>query len=67
MVNLSETERGVRVVLGIVLALVAVFVGPAASTVLRWIVALVAVLMLVTATTGNCPVYRALGKSPHQS
>ena len=57
-INEAPIDRVVRVVLGIVLAAVAI--GGAASAPLLYIVWLVAAILIVTGIVGFCPLYALL-------
>jgi hypothetical protein len=57
-INEAPIDRVVRVVLGIVLAVVAI--GGAASAPLLYVVWLVAAILLVTGIVGFCPLYALL-------
>ncbi len=58
--NESGLDRGIRVVLGVVL-LALVFVGP------RTLWGLVGLVPLVTGLVGFCPLYRLLGLDTHRA
>ncbi len=58
LTNESKLDRGLRVVLGVVL-LALVFVGP------KTLWGLVGLIPLVTGFVGFCPLYRLLGISTH--
>ena len=57
-INEAPVDRAVRVVLGIVLAAVAI--GGAVSAPLLYVVWLVAAILLVTGIVGFCPLYALL-------
>ncbi len=59
--NESKLDRIIRVVLGLVALIVAFSVG--ASSALGIVLLVVAVVLLVTAAVGFCPLYRLLGLS----
>ncbi len=59
--NESNLDRIIRVVLGLVALIVAFSVG--ASSALGIVLLVVAVVLLVTAAVGFCPLYRLLGLS----
>ncbi len=59
--NESNTDRVIRVVAAVVLGAVAFWLGIA--SVLGIILAIVAVVLLVTAAVGFCPLYRVFGLS----
>ena len=57
--NVGSTDKMIRIVAGIVAAVVAFLVG--AGSVLGIVLLVVAAVMLVTAFTGFCPLYRLIG------
>ena len=59
--NVGQTDKIIRIVLAIVLAGLDFFevVGGAFS----WVLSLVAIVLLVTALIGFCPLYKILGKN----
>jgi len=59
--NIGQTDKIIRIVLAIVLAGLDFFevVGGAFS----WILSLIAIVLLVTALMGHCPLYKILGKN----
>lgn len=59
--NIGQTDKIIRIVLAIVLAGLDYFevVGGAFS----WILSVVAIVLLVTALMGHCPLYKMLGKN----
>lgn len=59
--NLSTTDRVLRIVFAVVLALTAVVTG--ASSVLGIVMLVVAAVLAGTAAVGFCPLYRLLGLS----
>jgi len=59
--NESPIDRVIRVVIAVAAVVVAFVVG--ASSVLGIILFVVAAIMLVTAATGFCPLYRVFGMS----
>ena len=59
--NESPIDRVIRVVIAVAAVVVAFVVG--ASSVLGIILFVVAAIMLVTAATGFCPLYRLIGVS----
>lgn len=58
--NVGGAERGLRVTLGIVLAILAWVV---VATVLKVVLGLLAVVMLVTALTRYCPLNSLVGRN----
>jgi len=60
--NMSQGDRTARGILGIIL-LVAVLLPPSLAVPWNYVVAVVAVILLVTALAGTCPVYSLLGWS----
>jgi len=59
--NEGTVDRGIRALLGVVAAAVAVVVGPA--SVVGIVLLVVAAIMLVTAAVGVCPLYSLFGIS----
>lgn len=59
--NESPIDRVIRVVIAVAAVVVAFVVG--ASSVLGIILFVVAAIMIVTAATGFCPLYRVFGMS----
>lgn len=59
--NESPADRVVRVVLALIAVAVAFVTGP--SSLLGIILFVVAAVLLITAITGFCPLYRVLGMS----
>ena len=59
--NESSIDRLIRVGIAVVAVIVAIFVGPA--SVVGIVLFVVAVVMLVTADVGVCPLYRLFGIS----
>lgn len=62
---MSKNENGIDRIIRVVIAIAAV-AGAAAlgfGTVGAWILLVVAAIMLVTAVTGFCPLYRVFGMS----
>ncbi|MEZ5093468.1 DUF2892 domain-containing protein [Nocardioides sp.] len=57
--NVGSPDKIARIVLGVVAAVVAFLVGPA--SVLGIILFVVAAILVVTALTGFCPLYRIVG------
>lgn len=57
--NVGSTDKMIRIVAGIVAAVVAFLVG--AGSVLGIVLLVVAAVMLVTGFTGFCPLYRLIG------
>jgi type IV secretory pathway TrbD component len=60
-INESTIDRGIRVVAGVVAAIVAFVVG--IGSVLGIVLAVVGVVLLATGAVGFCPLYRVLGIS----
>lgn len=67
-VNITPTERGARIVLGLLGALGgAILLAGADSTVavvLELLLIMVGLDLLVTGATGHCPLYKKLGRVP---
>ncbi|MDD5337162.1 MAG: DUF2892 domain-containing protein [Candidatus ainarchaeum sp.] len=62
--NMSDIDGGVRVVLGIILALVYTgTLGISVTYPLSWVVLALAVVLLLTGIFGFCPLYKLLGIS----
>ncbi len=59
--NVGTTDKIARIVLGVVAAVVAFMVG--AGSVVGVVLLVVAAILVVTAVTGFCPLYRVLGLS----
>ncbi len=62
-VNMGQVDRVIRALLGLVLLYLAFFSGiPALEAgVLKWLAALVGVVMLGTAAMSTCPLYSIFG------
>lgn len=62
-VNVGTLDRIIRAVLGVVLLWLAVFSGVPAmeAGALKWIAAVVGIVMLVVAVVRVCPIYSILG------
>ncbi len=58
--NVGNADRGVRVVIAVVAAILAITVTSGALDVILWVVA---AIMLGTAAVGFCPLYRIFGMS----
>jgi hypothetical protein len=58
--NVPNLERGLRLVLSAVLAIVALFGG--VTPALTVLLLVVAVVMLLTGSVGWCPIYAVLGR-----
>lgn len=58
--NMGTIDRGLRAIVGI-LALLGAFVLGWFSGWMVWVAAVVGVIMLGTAATGNCPLYSIVG------
>ncbi|MEI2732085.1 MAG: DUF2892 domain-containing protein [Dermatophilaceae bacterium] len=58
--NVGNADRGVRVVIAVVAAILAITVTGGALDVILWVVA---AIMLGTAAVGFCPLYRIFGMS----
>ncbi|ADH62246.1 MAG: YgaP family membrane protein [Deinococcota bacterium] len=56
--NVGSTDRMVRYLLVVVFAVIALFF---VAGIWKWVFGLLAVVMLVTATTNFCPIWAALG------
>ncbi|PRX38144.1 Protein of unknown function [Meinhardsimonia xiamenensis] len=60
--NMGTVDRVVRAVIGLALLYWAFLSGAAsANGLLLWLGVIVAVIMLITAAVGNCPLYRVFG------
>jgi len=59
--NIGQTEKIIRIVLAVVLAGLDFFevVGGAFS----WILSLIAIVLLVTALVGHCPINKMIGRN----
>jgi len=58
--NMGQADRVIRVVVGIVL-LAATFGFGVGTGWVQWVMAIVGVVMIVTAALGNCPLYTLFG------
>lgn len=58
--NVGNADRGVRVVIAVVAAILALTVAAGALKIVLWAVA---AIMLLTAAVGFCPLYRLFGMS----
>ncbi|MEI2766620.1 MAG: DUF2892 domain-containing protein [Dermatophilaceae bacterium] len=58
--NVGNADKGVRVAIAVVAAILALTVAAGALKVVLWAVA---AIMLVTAVVGFCPLYRLFGMS----
>ena len=59
--NIGQTEKIVRIVLALILAALDFFevvTGP-----FSWILSLVAVVLLITALVGHCPINKLMGRN----
>ncbi|MFA5077279.1 MAG: DUF2892 domain-containing protein [Candidatus Micrarchaeia archaeon] len=62
--NISDIDGGVRIVLGIIFALIYTgTLGVSVTYPLSWVVLALAVILLFTGIFGFCPLYRLLGIS----
>lgn len=59
--NIGKTDRIIRITLAVVALLLAFGTGFGAAGVIHWILIAVAVIALVTAVAGTCPLYRLIG------
>lgn len=59
--NMGSLDRGVRIAVAILLLVLAYGTGFAASGILHWLFIAVAVVFLITAVVGNCPLYSIVG------
>ena len=64
MFNVGGYDRVVRVVVGLALISLLYVVG---QTVWMWVAAAVGAVLVATAITGICPIYRALGLRTNRS
>ncbi|WP_126978122.1 YgaP family membrane protein [Frigidibacter oleivorans] len=60
-VNMGTLDRGLRVLAGIVLIILAFGTDFAATGVLHWVLTVAGAVMLLTAVIGYCPLYSAIG------
>ena len=58
MFNVGGFDRVVRIIIGVALISLLYFIG---QTVWLWVAAAVGAVLVVTAVTGFCPIYRVLG------
>ena len=61
--NMSKLDRGLRIVAAVLLLLAAFSGGAAASGLLHWLAIAIAVIFILTALVGSCPLYRIIGLS----
>lgn len=59
--NVGQTDKIIRIVLAIVLAGLDFF--EVVKGAFSWVLSVVAIVLLVTALVGHCPLYKILGKS----
>ncbi|WP_136667101.1 DUF2892 domain-containing protein [Flavobacterium sp. H122] len=59
--NIGQTDKIVRIILAIVLAGLDFFEVVKGG--FSWILSLIAVILLVTAFTGYCPIWKLMGKN----
>ncbi|WP_422074038.1 YgaP-like transmembrane domain [Tranquillimonas rosea] len=60
-VNMGKVDRGVRVLVAVVLVALAFAVPALLAGWLHWLLLVVAAVLLVTSLLGNCPAYSVLG------
>ncbi|MGI3165818.1 YgaP family membrane protein [Pseudooceanicola sp. 200-1SW] len=60
-VNMGKLDRILRLVIAAVLVYLAFGSAVAAAGLLHWLALIVAVVMVVTALVGNCPLYSLVG------
>ncbi len=67
-VNISPTERGARILIGLIGAiggaLLLVGAGSAVAVVLELLLVLAGLDLIITGATGHCPLYKKLGHMP---
>ena len=61
--NVGNTDRVIRLVLGIILLALGIFFVTTGTTTLGYILAGVSLIPLVTALFSTCPIYSAIGVS----
>lgn len=61
--NMGKTDRGVRLVVGIVLLILALATPVGGSGILFWLMLIVGVVFTATSLMGSCPAYSVLGIS----
>ena len=59
--NMGKLDRGARLVLAIVLAVLALGTGMLGGGALVWLALAIAVVFTATALIGNCPLYSIIG------
>lgn len=59
--NIGQTDKIIRIVLALVLAGLDFFEVVKGG--FSWVLSLIAVILLVTALVGHCPLYKILGKN----
>ncbi|MEM1130684.1 MAG: DUF2892 domain-containing protein [Pseudomonadota bacterium] len=67
MINMGKLDRGARLAVAVLLALYVIGFGGTSVAAVNWAALLVALVALVTAIAGNCPLYRILGIRTCQS
>ena len=64
MKNVGQTDKIIRIILAFVMAGVSYF--GVVEGILSWVLYIVAVVFLLTALVGFCPIYKVFGKSTCQ-
>lgn len=59
--NMGKADRILRLVIAVALLFVAFATSFAAAGILHWVAIVVAVVFVVTALVGNCPLYSIVG------
>ncbi len=59
--NMGKTDRGLRVLLAAFLMFLAFGTGLGSVGILHWLFIIVAAVFVLTAITGNCPLYSVAG------
>lgn len=59
--NMGKADRGIRIVVAIVLLVLAFSTEFAAAGILHWLFIAVAAIFAITSIVGNCPLYAIFG------
>lgn len=59
--NMGKLDRGLRIVVALILVWVAFGTGVAAAGVLHWLALIVAAIFVLTSVVGMCPLYSLVG------
>lgn len=61
MKNMGSTDRAVRLVIGVVLLVLALFTGVGGAGWVHWLMMIVGAVMVLTSAIGVCPAYLPFG------